>query len=62
MVLENQPIALHAYASRRRVFDHSLPEYHSDFLEAEHFKKVLCKVDPTMFTSAEACVTTGGEE
>ncbi len=60
--LKTNPSRLHAYASRRRVFDHSLPEYHSDFLEAEHFKKVLCKVDPTMFTSAEACVTTGGEE
>lgn len=58
--LKTNPSRLHAYASRRRVFDHSLPEYHSDFLEAEHFQKVLCKVVPAMFTSTETCEPKAG--
>jgi pimeloyl-ACP methyl ester carboxylesterase len=53
--LNNDPLRLHTYSSQRRVFDHSAPEHHEDFLKPEHFKTILCKVVPTMFKTGDTC-------
>ena len=53
--LKNSPMRLHAFSSQRRVRDHTAPEHHEDFLEPDHFKAILCKVDSGMFTPGNNC-------
>jgi len=53
--LKNSSARLHAFSSQRRVWDHTAPERHEDFLEPDHFKSVLCKVDSGMFRTGGNC-------
>ena len=53
--LKNSPMRLHAFSSQRRVRDHTAPERHEDFLEPDHFKTILCKVDSTLFKAGNGC-------
>ena len=56
--LKNSSARLHAFSSQRRVWDHTAPERHEDFLEPDHFKTVLCKIDSGMFKSGGSCQTS----
>lgn len=53
--LKNSPMRLRAFSSQRRIWDHTAPERHEDFLEPDHFKTILCKIDPGTYKPPNRC-------